>query len=241
MTRRSLLAWPCATHAAGAPRTGGRPPAPRVWFRCAARWCRGALALGLAAGLSGAAAQVAPGAPATGPVAGTGGTAAGACPALLRHTLPRLQDEKPVDLCQYQGQVLLVVNTASKCGFTPQYKSLEVLNDRFRKRGLVVLGFPSGDFGGQELATNAAIAEFCENTFAVRFPMFAKSGVKPGSRDALNPLFAQLQARTGQAPGWNFHKYLVGRDGRTVLSRDSDTDPLSPAFVREIEKLLDAR
>ena len=164
-------------------------------------------------------------------------SAAAACPELLQQRQPRLQDEKPIDLCSYGGKVLLVVNTASYCGFTPQYKSLETLYQRYGSRGLVVLGFPSNDFS-QEPGNNEAIADFCENTFSVRFPMFAKSSVKPGSGVTVNPLYTALAARTGQAPRWNFHKYLVSRDGRQVISRPSATDPLSPEFVREVEKLL---
>ncbi|WP_425256619.1 glutathione peroxidase [Rubrivivax sp. RP6-9] len=171
------------------------------------------------------------------PPAGPSGPAA-ACPALLQHTVPRLQDEKPVPLCRFAGQVVVVVNTASKCGYTPQYKSLETLHTRYKDRGLVVLGFPSGDFGGQELASNAAIADFCESTFGVRFPMFAKTSVK-GS--AAHPLYKTLAARTGRAPGWNFHKYIVGRDGQTVVSHGSDTDPLDAAFLKDVDRLLSAK
>lgn len=165
-----------------------------------------------------------------------------ACPSLLQHRLPRLQDEKPVDLCAYAGKVVLAVNTASQCGFTPQYKALEALHERYASRGLVVMGFPSNDFGGQEPSSNEAIADFCENQFAVRFPMFAKSVVKPGGRGtAQNPFYAGLVARSGTAPQWNFHKYLIARDGSTVISRPSSTEPLDPAFLREVEKLLDQR
>ncbi len=189
------------------------------------------LALGLLCGLAMASAGAAPAAPA--------GSAA--CAPLLQHRLPRLQDEKPVDLCQYAGRVLLVVNTASQCGYTPQYRSLEALYERFRSRGLVVLGFPSNDFGGQEPAANADIAQFCENQFAVRFPMFAKSTVRP-SRGAgvaaVNPLYAGLAARSGQVPQWNFHKYLVSRDGTLVSSHASAIDPKDPDFVVVIERLL---
>ncbi|MBP6903310.1 MAG: glutathione peroxidase [Burkholderiaceae bacterium] len=160
------------------------------------------------------------------------------CPALLRQTLPRLQDEKPVDLCGWRGQVLLVVNTASFCGYTEQYKALEALHARLQPRGLVVLGFPSNDFGQQEPGSNADIAAFCESTFGVRFPMFAKSRVVPAAGAALNPLYAQLIAQTGQAPRWNFHKYLIGRDGRQVSSWPSAVTPDDPAFAKEIEKLL---
>ena len=163
--------------------------------------------------------------------------AAAACPEWLQLRQPRLQDEKPIELCSYSGKVLLVVNTASYCGFTPQYKALEALYQRYGSRGLVVLGFPSNDFS-QEPGSNEAIADFCENTFSVRFPMFAKSSVKPGSGVVVNPLYTALAAKTGQAPRWNFHKYLVSRDDRQVISRPSATDPLSPEFVREVEKLL---
>jgi glutathione peroxidase len=170
--------------------------------------------------------------------------AAPACPALLDRQMPRLQDEKPQNLCQYAGQVVLVVNTASFCGFTPQYSSLETLYDRMRPRGLVVLGFPSNDFGAQEPGSAKAIAELCENTFGVKFPMFAKSHVvssavtagKAGS--VVNPLFAELAKRSGKAPQWNFHKYLIGRDGQVVISHASQTDPMSPPFLRDVEKLL---
>jgi glutathione peroxidase len=157
-----------------------------------------------------------------------------ACPALLNQQFPRLQDEKQQSLCQYAGKVLLVVNTASYCGFTPQYKGLEELHARYRDRGLVVLGFPSNDFA-QERGSNQEIAEFCENTFGVKFPMFAKSSVR-GS-DA-NPLFRELAARTGQAPRWNFHKYLIARDGTVVAHYGSTTTPQDKALVGQLEKLL---
>jgi len=168
------------------------------------------------------------------------GVFAASCPALLDRQVPRLQDEKPQNLCQYAGQVVLVVNTASYCGYTPQYKSLEALYDRYRGRGLVVLGFPSNDFS-QEPGANKDIAEFCENTFGVKFPMFSKTRVSATAGAGLDPLFAELARRSGSAPQWNFHKYLIARDGTTVASRTSDVDPLSPAFVRDIEKLLDAK
>lgn len=164
--------------------------------------------------------------------------AATACPALLRHTLPRLQDEKPVDLCAWAGQVVLVVNTASYCGFTSQYKSLEALYEKHRTRGLVVLGFPSNDFGAQEPGSNSDIAAFCDNTFGVRFPMFAKSGVSTRGGATPNPLYAQLATRTGQAPKWNFHKYLIARDGTRVSSFASAVEPNDPKFIQEMEKLL---
>jgi glutathione peroxidase len=160
-----------------------------------------------------------------------------ACPAVLQHTFARLQDEKPQSLCQYGGRVLLVVNTASYCGFTPQYQGLEQLYERYRERGLVVLGFPSNDFA-QEKGSNREIAEFCENTFGVKFPMFAKSAVR-GS-DA-NPLFRELARQTGRQPLWNFHKYLIGRDGKVVAHYSSLTRPDDAALVKSIEQQLALR
>ncbi len=163
---------------------------------------------------------------------------AAACPAMLQQTQPRLQDEKPVHLCNYAGKVLLVVNTASFCGFTGQYKSLEALHATYGPRGLVVLGFPSNDFGGQEPGTAKQIADFCENTFGVKFPMFAKSSVAPGPGRTVNPLFVALAQRSGATPKWNFHKYLVSRQGDVVISHASAVDPKDPVFVKDLEKLL---
>ncbi len=160
-----------------------------------------------------------------------------ACPASLNHQFPRLQDEKPQSLCQYSGKVLLVVNTASYCGFTPQYQGLEALYAKYRDRGLVVLGFPSNDFA-QESGDNKQIAEFCENTYGVKFPMFSKSNVR-GSQ--ANALYRQLAQATGRQPMWNFHKYLIGRDGKVVASYTSMTKPDSADLVRDIEKQLSAK
>lgn len=166
-----------------------------------------------------------------------GAQPAPACPATLQHTFPRLQDEKPQLLCQYSGKVLLVVNTASFCGFTPQYQGLEELHSKYKDRGLVVLGFPSNDFS-QETGNNQQIAEFCENTFGVKFPMFAKSAVR--GRDA-NPLYRQLSEKTGRQPLWNFHKYLIARNGSVVADYSSLTRPDDRALLQEIEKQLSAR
>ncbi len=157
-----------------------------------------------------------------------------ACAPLLQHSFLRLQDEKPQSLCQYSGKVLVVVNTASFCGFTPQYASLETLHARYQDQGLVVLGFPSNDFF-QETGSNKEIADFCANTFGVKFPMFAKSSVT--GKDA-NPLFKQLAAKTGTAPNWSFYKYVIGRDGQSVVSFNSLTAPGGRSFVKEIEKQL---
>ncbi len=160
------------------------------------------------------------------------------CPVLLQHHFDRLQDEKPQSLCQYSGQVVLVVNTASFCGFTGQYEGLEALYAKYKPRGLVVLGFPANDFGRQEPGNNQAIADFCENTFGVKFPMFSKSSVV--GREA-NPLYRQLAQKTGDTPQWNFHKYLIGRDGQTVRSYPSTLDPKNPSFVKDIERFLSTK
>ncbi len=169
------------------------------------------------------------------PAAATASPAAAACPVLLNKTFPRLQDEKPQSLCQYSGKVLLVVNTASYCGFTGQYKGLEALHAKYKDRGLVVLGFPSGDFGEQEKASNKEIAEFCANTYSVKFPMFAKSHVAGAEA---NPLFAELTKASGTRPKWNFYKYLVARDGRVIDAYSSMTTPDDRDLVRDVEKAL---
>jgi glutathione peroxidase len=160
------------------------------------------------------------------------------CPGLLQHRFDRLQDEKPQDLCQYAGKVVLVVNTASYCGFTSQYKDLEAVYRRYQDQGLVVLGFPANNFGNQEPGNNQQIAEFCENTFGVQFPMFAKTDVI-GAKT--NPLFAQLRDRTGSTPRWNFHKYLISRDGSEVRSYGSFTNPYGRSVRSDIERLLKQR
>jgi glutathione peroxidase len=158
-----------------------------------------------------------------------------ACPALLNHRFNRLQDDAPQSLCQYAGRVLLVVNTASRCGYTPQYEGLEKLHARFASRGLVVLGFPANNFGAQEPGSNEQIAAFCFNTFGVRFPMFAKSDV---IGPQANPLHRELARLTGQAPRWNFHKYLIDRRASTVLSFASDVAPESPTLTAAVERAL---
>jgi glutathione peroxidase len=158
-----------------------------------------------------------------------------ACPALLQQSFNRLQDEKPQALCQYSGKVLLVVNTASYCGFTSQYEGLEALHAKYAARGLVVLGFPSNDFGKQEPGSSTEIADFCFNTYGVRFPMFMKSSVVG---KAANPLFASLAQATGKAPAWNFHKYLIDRQGKPVASFASEVTPGDTGLIATIEKAL---
>ena len=157
------------------------------------------------------------------------------CPALLRHTFNQLQTGKAQSLCQFQGKVLLVVNTASKCGYTPQYEGLEALYRKYKDRGLVVIGFPSNEFGAQEPGSNKAIAEFCRTTYGVEFPMFEKTTVTELGN---NPFYLELVRATGQQPKWNFHKYLVDRNGKVVASYVSDVEPQSRELVSRIESLL---
>ena len=164
--------------------------------------------------------------------------AAEECPALLRHTFPSLQTGEPQNLCQYQGKVILVVNTASYCGYTDQYGGLESLYRQYKDQGLVVLGFPSNDFGRQEPGANKEIAKFCRLTYSVEFPMFEKSRVVGENR---NPLFAELNRLTGQQPRWNFHKYLIDRSGTHALSFASQVEPQSKEMVQAIESLLKAK
>ncbi len=154
-----------------------------------------------------------------------------ACPPLLDRKMDTILDQ-PQSLCQYAGKVVLVVNTASECGYTPQYEGLEALYRKYRGKGLVVLGFPSNDFGGQEPGSNKDIAAFCVNQYAIDFPVFAKTSLRS------NPLFVDLAKASGQAPRWNFHKYLVDRGGRQVLSFDTKVAPDDPRVVAAIEKLL---
>ncbi|MFZ3128634.1 MAG: glutathione peroxidase [Rhodoferax sp.] len=161
--------------------------------------------------------------------------AAPTCPALLRHEFPRLQDDVPQNLCQYTGKVLLVVNTASYCGFTSQYEGLEQLYARYKDRGLVVLGFPSNQFGSQEPGSSKDIADFCFNTYGVKFPMFAKSDVRGNNANAL---YVELAQATGTTPKWNFYKYVVDRSGKPVDSFSSLTTPNDGKLVRLLEKLL---
>jgi glutathione peroxidase len=162
-------------------------------------------------------------------------TGDGTCPSLLDYTFNRLQTGKPESLCQFRGKVLLIVNTASYCGYTHQYEGLEALYRRYKSRGLVVVGFPSNDFGGQEPGSNQEIAEFCRLTYGVEFPMFEKLSV---TSVRTNPLYATLLARTGQTPKWNFHKYLVDRSGNRVESFGSKVEPDDAALVTALERLL---
>lgn len=146
-------------------------------------------------------------------------------------------DGKPLPEERLANKVVLVVNTASLCGFTPQYKGLQALWERYRDRGLVVLGIPSNDFGGQEPGSEAKIKDFCEVNFGVNFPMTTKQTVRGPHA---HPLFRWAEAEGGAAavPGWNFHKLLVGRDGRLLATFPSEVEPTAPEVSRAIESAL---
>lgn len=157
------------------------------------------------------------------------------CPPILRYTFSRLQDDAPQNLCQYAGKVVLVVNTASYCGFTHQYEGLEALYAKYQSKGLVVLGFPSNDFGQQEPGSSKEIADFCFNTYGVKFPMLNKAVVSGPQRNAM---YAELAKITGASPQWNFHKYLIDRSGKVITSYASEVEPKNPKLVAQLEAAL---
>ena len=160
----------------------------------------------------------------------------GAVPPVLNFKMKSLAGQE-VDLSQYQGKVLLIANTASKCGYTPQYKDLEAIYKRYQDKGLVVLGFPANNFKEQEPGTDQQIAEFCEKNFGVTFPMFSKVSVVG---DDQSPLFKYLidhAPETGDIK-WNFEKFLIGRDGQIVARYRSKTNPSSDAVTKAIEQEL---
>lgn len=138
----------------------------------------------------------------------------------------------------YGGDVILVVNTASKCGFTPQYEGLEALQRKYAAQGFTVLGFPSNDFKGQEPGEEALIKEFCTLTYGVKFPMFEKVHVTGADT---TPLYRDLAKATGVSPGWNFHKYLIARDGTVVANFPSKVEPGDATLVAAIERELKAK
>jgi len=155
---------------------------------------------------------------------------------LLDHNFRKLAAPETVNLCEaYSGKVLLIVNIASKCGYTLQYEGLEKLYVQYEKQGLVVLGFPSNDFMGQEPGTEAEIQEFCHLTYGVNFPMFEKTTVK---KEHAHPFYVQLAKLSGTYPTWNFQKYLIGRDGKFITQFSPHTKPFDPAVVTAIEQAL---
>jgi glutathione peroxidase len=150
-------------------------------------------------------------------------------------------DGKDASLKPYQGKVMLVVNVASKCGFTPQYTALEALYQKYKDQGLVVLGFPCNQFAHQEPGTDAEIKQFCSSKYAVTFPMFDKIEVNGANR---HPLYMLLAGKESPFPGnigWNFTKFLVGRDGKILKRFNSPVKPDSPAVIQAIESALAAK
>ena len=166
----------------------------------------------------------------------TQGRAAGGCAPALDYTVRTLAGTETVHLCEaYQGKVILVVNTASKCAFTSQYEGLETLYRKYKDHGFAVLGFPSNDFGSQEPGTEQQIQSFCRLAYGVEFPMFEKTGV---SKKNASPFFQRLATLAGAYPRWNFYKYLIDRNGNLVDYYSSLTKPDNVKLVRAIEALL---
>jgi len=158
------------------------------------------------------------------------------CPEALDFYKRPLAAKEPVHLCEFfKDKVVLIVNTASKCAYTSQYEGLEALYAKYKTRGLIVAGFPSNDFAGQEPGTEKQIQAFCRLTYGVQFPMFEKTSVRG---DNAEPLYRYLSSVTSDAPKWNFHKYLIDKNGKVVASFPSQVNPASPKLVQAIEKLL---
>lgn len=166
----------------------------------------------------------------------TASTAPACAGTLLDHDFRQLASDEQVNLCEaYAGKVVLVVNTASKCGNTPQYEGLEKLYQEYGDEGLVILGFPSNDFYGQEPGTEEEIQEFCRLTYSIRFPMFEKVSVT--EKDA-HPFFARIAADAGTYPTWNFHKFLIGRDGKLIREFSPRTQPYNEELLRRVKDAL---
>ena len=157
------------------------------------------------------------------------------CPDVLKHMKRKLNSQEVVNMCDsYAGKAVLFVNTASKCGFTPQFEGLEKLYDTFKEDGLVVIGFPSNDFA-QEYSDESKTAELCELTYGVNFPMFEPIKVRGNDAD---PLYAKLAEETGKQPKWNFNKYLMNRDGTNIKHYGSRVKPEDKAFLQDIATAL---
>ena len=156
-----------------------------------------------------------------------------ACPELYNHQFTTLQGGK-LNLCDYQDKPILVVNTASKCGFTPQFETLETLYNQYKDKGLLVVGFPSNDFR-QEFGSDKQIGDFCKLTYSVKFPMITKTSVT--GPNAI-PFYKQLTSKTGQAPSWNFFKYVIMPGGNEVFAYTSDVRPDAPEIVGKIKSVI---
>ncbi len=147
-------------------------------------------------------------------------------------------DGKDASLAEYKGKALLIVNTASQCGFTPQYAGLEAVYEKYKDKGLVVLAFPSNDFGGQEPGSNAEIKKFCELKYKTTFPLFEKIDVKGASAAPLYKYLTSLPGKQGGPITWNFNKFLVAPDGTVVEHFDSKTDPVGTNLTQKLEQVL---
>ena len=156
-----------------------------------------------------------------------------ACADLYNHQFTTLQGDK-INLCDYQDKPILVVNTASKCGFTPQFESLEDIYSSYKSKGLLVIGFPSNDFR-QEYSSDKQIGDFCKMTYSVKFPMITKTSVTGANA---NPFYKQLTAKTGHSPSWNFFKYVVMPGGKEVYAYSSDVRPDAPEIMSKIKSVL---
>lgn len=164
------------------------------------------------------------------------GSVAAACSPLLEHKVRKLAEDAEVNLCEaYKGKVLLVINSASKCGYTGQFEALEALHAEYEDQGFAVLGFPSGDFANQEYRDEEQVRDFCRLTYGVQFPMFEKSHVR--GRDA-SPFWKGLIAESGVEPRWNFFKYLIGRDGQIIQAYPSQVTPDNPDLMGPLKAAL---
>jgi glutathione peroxidase len=168
-------------------------------------------------------------------VVATGFTLLAAAPASFYDLETKALDGTPGNLAQYKGKVAVVVNVASKCGYTPQYTGLEKLYRDLKPKGVVVLGFPSNDFGGQEPGTAEEIATFCKTTYDVTFPLFEKGVTKAGPTQS--PIYQYL-GTSGNLPAWNFSKYVIGKDGKIVAFFPSKVTPDAPELKAAIDKAL---
>jgi len=160
-------------------------------------------------------------------------------PSAFQFTMKTI-DGKPMPFAQYKGKVLLVVNTASFCGYTPQYEGLQQLQDSYKAKGFTVIGVPSGDFGGQEYEKAGEIKDFCESKFGIKFPLTEKSVVS-GTAAAPFYRWAAATLGAGQTPQWNFHKYLVGRDGKLIAAFPSKSTPMSAEVTGAVAKAIAAK
>lgn len=165
----------------------------------------------------------------------TGTAHANECPAVLKFMKRKLNSQETVNLCQeYQGKALLIVNTASYCGFTPQFEGLEAMYEKYKEKNFAILGFPSHEFN-QEADSEEKTAELCELTYGVKFPMFEPTDVKGENAD---PLYRMLTKATGEAPSWNFNKYLVDRQGNIVKHYGSRVTPDDETLIADVEKAI---